>query len=409
MSASNGNIKVAIQALKSSKWRSFLTMLGVIIGVVSVVTTVSLGEGVKQQVRQQIEDRGADLITVLPGNRVERDAKGNVTSINVFTNDATVFGELEYKTLKELPVLTHVAPLARVTGVAETDGRKYLGPIIASTESIPDLLNQEVEYGGFFKDDESNKDFAVIGRRVAEELFGENIPVGKSFTVRGHTFIVRGIFEEFETSSPLLLSDDHNRTIFIPYEIGRELMGGTIQVQQVLARAAENVTPEKAAADTRQALLNLHAGQEDFTVLEAEETLALAGALLNMLTGLIAGIAAISLLVGGIGIMNIMLVAVTERTSEIGVRKAIGATNRQILNQFLTEAIILSVVGGVIGVLLSLLINVLLRILTNLQPVITFPIMGVAVLVALGVGIIFGVTPALRAARKDPIEALRHE
>jgi ABC-type antimicrobial peptide transport system permease subunit len=308
-----------------------------------------------------------------------------------------------------VPSLESTAPFARVTGVAETEDRTYTGQIIASTDSIPDLLNQNIEYGSFFEDSDQNKDFAVIGRRVAEELYGENIPIGKSFRVRNHTFIVRGIFEEFEASSPIFLSENYNGAIFIPYDIGRELMGGNIQIQQILAMPKDNVTNTKAVNDINRALLRAHAGQQDFTVLKAEETLALAGNVLNLLTGLIGGIAAISLLVGGIGIMNIMLVAVTERTAEIGVRKAIGATNRQILNQFLTEAVILSIVGGLIGVILSILINIVLRIVTNLQPVITFPVMGIAVAVALGVGIVFGVTPALRAARKDPIDALRYE
>jgi putative ABC transport system permease protein len=155
------------------------------------------------------------------------------------------------------------------------------------------------------------------------------------------------------------------------------------------------------AAKLTDGLKAAHGGQADFTVLQASDSIELAGSVLNLLTAMVSAIAAISLLVGGIGIMNIMLVAVSERTHEIGIRKSVGATNRQILNQFLTEAIVLSGTGGILGVLASLLANYLMRVFTPLQPVITLPIVGVAILVALGVGIFFGITPALKAARKD--------
>jgi putative ABC transport system permease protein len=157
------------------------------------------------------------------------------------------------------------------------------------------------------------------------------------------------------------------------------------------------------------ALLKNHGGQEDFTVLKQDESLAVANTILNLITGLIAGIAAISLIVGGIGIMNIMLVSVIERTREIGIRKAIGATNRQILSQFMVESLVLSVVGAILGVLISIMVNYLIRIATTLTPVITLPIMVISVAVSIMVGLIFGITPALKAARKDPIEALRYE
>jgi putative ABC transport system permease protein len=154
-------------------------------------------------------------------------------------------------------------------------------------------------------------------------------------------------------------------------------------------------------------LLNAHSGQNDFTILKQEDNLAISNSVLNLLTSLITAVAAVSLVVGGIGIMNVMIVSVTERTHEIGIRKAVGATNQQILAQFMIESAVISFVGGVIGVISSILLNFMLRISTDLQPVVTLPIMGVAVLVALVVGIVFGVAPALNASRKDPIEALR--
>lgn len=404
-----GNIKMAIQSLKAAKWRSFLTMLGVIIGVVSVVTTVSLGEGVKQQIRHQGQDRGHDLITVTPGQRVERDSQGRVTKVKSNFFASTVLSDADYQTVVRSKGIDKAAPIAPVIGLVRTQNNSFQGHVIATTDDLPSLLNQKLSYGSFFDEGDVERDFAVIGQTVAEQLFKENIPIGKSFTLRDQSFVVRGIFEEFPESSPLALDFDYNNTIFISYDIGRELMGGNISVQEIMAKPAAADQVDQAAKQVRQDLLKAHADQEDFTVLTQDETLLVASSVLNLLTAMIAAIAGISLFVGGIGIMNIMFVSVTERTSEIGIRKAIGATNYQVLSQFLTEAAILGLAGGVIGIIISLLLNFCLRVLTDLQPVITLPIVGVAVGVAWLVGVVFGVTPALRAARKDPIEALRYE
>lgn len=409
MSNLRGNIKLARQSIRSSRWRSFLTMLGVIIGVLSVVTIVSLGEGVKQQIRQQGFHRGQDLVTVLPGQRVERDAKGKVTKVNPTLGSSTVLNETDYRTVQKVPGVGKTAPIATVIGRGETDETTHQGPIIATVGSLPELLNQKLAYGAFFGENEVDTNYAVMGSKVAQDLFKENVPMGKSFTIRGHAFVVRGIFDDFPAAGPLSLDNDYNNAIFVPYDVGRELMGGAISIQQILVKPEDKGAAADMASDIRTALLASHGQQEDFTVLTQPETLLVASSLLNLLTATISAIAAISLVVGGIGIMNIMFVAVTERTREIGVRKAVGATNRQIMNQFLTEATILSLMGGLIGVILSLVLNFLLRVLTHLEPVITLPIMGIAVLVSVFVGILFGVTPALRAARKDPIEALRYE
>ena len=393
---------MALEAIRSARWRSLFTMLGIIIGVVSVVTTISLGEGTKHQIVGQINQAGPDLITVRPGRRVSPTTLlGSV--------GAGSLNEADLKAVQAVPGVKEAVPFSYISGMPSTEGRDYADAlVIATNEGAPGMLNQTLAFGGFFQGAESHKDVAIIGKRVAEELFQENVPIGKLFHIRDKQFVVVGIFDEFDTS-PLAPTADYNKVVFIPYESGQKLTGNQPAIFQILARPNDPEAFDQVAKNIGDGLAAAHAGQTDFSVLTQTDNLELANDVLNMLTGLVAAIASVSLIVGGIGILNIMFVSVTERTREIGVRKAVGATNRQIMGQFLTEATILSLTGGVIGILLSLLVNYLLRILTDLTPVLTWPVMLLAVGVSATVGVIFGITPALKAARKHPIDALRHE
>ncbi|HTE21590.1 MAG TPA: ABC transporter permease [Candidatus Limnocylindria bacterium] len=401
----SGNLRMAVESIRLAKWRSLLTMLGIIIGVVSVVTTVSLGEGAKRGILAETNQAGADLITVRPG----AIGRSRDEAASLFGASYTgTLSEKDYEAVSQVPGTEQTVPFSYVTNSISKDDHKFEGGmVIGTTEGLPAALGQKLTYGAFFEDDEPQRNAAVIGQRVAEQLFGENVPIGKYFTVRGKQFIIRGIFEEFDTS-PLASGSDYNSAVFIQYDVGKELTGGS-DIYQLLVRPADPAQTSQVAAGITETLRTVHAGQDDFAVLEQKDKLASANDMLTLMTGFVAGIAAISLIVGGIGILNIMLVAVTERTHEIGIRKAVGATNRQILSQFLTEAVILSAAGGVLGILFSLLTNYLFRIFTTLTPVLTWPIMIAAFGVAVLVGIIFGVTPALTAARKHPIDALRHE
>lgn len=403
-----GNFKMAFDSIRSAKMRSFLTMLGIIIGVVSVVTIVSIGEGVKHQISGQISNLGPDLITIKPGKTVSRDSSGHISGVNFLTSFAgSALTENDLKVITDSPDVKTVVPLSFVTGAPRVDNKDFeQAYIFGTTDGLPEVLNQKVEYGEFFDKSEASKGVAIIGKNIAEDLFKETVPIGRSMQIRGETFIVRGVFEEFQSTS-ITPSADYNSAIFIPINKGKQLSNGQVNIQQVLAKPSDPDKTNSAVDGIQKRLLASHAGQNDFTILKQEDNLAIANTILNLLTGLISGVAAISLIVGGIGIMNIMLVSVTERTQEIGIRKAVGATNQQILAQFIIEAAMISFVGGLLGVLGSVFANFLIRIFTDLQPLVTFPIMIIAIGVALLVGVVFGVAPALKAARKDPIEALR--
>lgn len=408
MMPTSGNVKMAIEALRSARWRSLLTMLGIIIGVVSVTTIVSLGEGATQGIVGQINQSGEDLITVRPGKIIDREA-ANLGGLNLLGGVASgSLSDKDFQTLSSVDSIQQVVPMSYVTNVASREDVEYdKGLVIGTSEELPGALKQKIEYGSFFSESDANKNGAVIGKRVAEKLFGQNVPVGRLFTIRDKVFVVRGIFEEFQVS-PLAPTANYNTAIFIPYDVGVEIAGES-NIYQIMVRPGESTELSQAVDDIESTLAESRDGQQDFSVLTQSERLATANEVLDVMTAFIASIAFVSLLVAGIGILNIMLVSVTERTREIGVRKAVGATNRQILNQFLTEAAILSTLGGALGVMLSVLTNWILRIFTDLTPVLTWPIMVIAVVVAIGVGIIFGTTPAIKAARKHPIESLRYE
>lgn len=405
----SGDAKLALNSIRKAKWRSFLTMLGIIIGVASVIVTVSLGEGVKHQVSNQIGQFGQDLITVKPGAPVSNNKSGGLFGVNLFNNVTINLADADVKVVNKASGVRISAPLGLVSGLAEYDGQQYNnGLVIATTSQLPELINQKVQYGSFFTVGEEGRNVAVLGQKAAQHLFQENVPVGKSFQFRGEEFIVRGVFEEFE-SNPITPGGDYNNAIFIPYVTSQTLTDGKTQVFQIFAKPEDPSQVKQVSDNIKQALIAARGEQEDFTILTQGEAIDTSSYTLSLITAMIAGVAAISLLVGGIGIMNIMLVSVTERTHEIGIRKAVGATNLQIMRQFVTEAIILSFVGSVIGVAVSLAANFIIRLLTDLQPVFNPYVAVIAVGVAVVVGLIFGIAPAYHAARKDPIDALRYQ
>jgi len=405
-SLTRGNFRAAATSLRQNKGRSLLTMLGIIIGVSSVITVVSIGEGIKQQISTNIDRAGKNLITVRPGHAA-RGGLSNLGSLANVSSGGTLTAK-DFETVQTTKGIDSTAPLGVVAGTVKGERGVYDdGPVVMTTQDFPKLVNQSVAFGVFLTEEDSDDYVAVLGAHAAQRLFNANVPLGQTFTFRGREFMVRGILND-TASAPLSSDVNFNNAIFITYDAGKKLTNNSAGIYEVLAKSSSS-DPTPAIKTLEQRLTRLHGDDHDFSVLRSSQTQAQTDSVLNLLTELITGVAAVSLLVGGIGIMNILLVSVTERMHEIGIRKAVGATNRQILSEFMAEATVLSITGSIIGIVVSLVVNLVLRILTSLTPAINWQIIVIATLVSVATGILFGSAPALKAARKDPIAALRGE
>jgi putative ABC transport system permease protein len=407
---SGNDVKTAIASMRESRWRSLFTMLGIIVGVTSVVTIVSLGEGLKQQIASQINQLGSDVVTVRSGKLVNRGQEGDINSVNLlaFLSTSTLTND-DIETLSKLSSVQAVVPVNFVTSSAKSNSASSDNLFVeGTTYQMAQVLHRKIEFGDFFDEESSDKNVAVIGSTVAHNLFGELNPIGQSIQVKGSDFIIHGVLAPTSGGLVSVAETDFNSAVFIPQQAALDLSNNKSNILQILIKS-KGGNLDQTVEDVRTTMLKKHKNQEDFTVLKQTELLNIAGTTVGSVTRFITAIAAVSLLVGGISIMDIMWVSISERTREIGIRKAIGATNRQILNQFLVEGSLMSIFGGIIGIIVSLIINGLLRIYTSLHPAITIPIMVLAVVISIAVGIIFSVAPALKAARKRPIDALRGE
>lgn len=384
-------------------------MMGIIIGICSVITVASLGEGLKQQVVGEVNRSGRDLIIVRSGKIITKDESGNIATINPLAALSTsTLTQKDIEQIRQLPNVKNAVPMSLITNSISHDEKALNDAFVIATENdLPSALNQSIIYGGFFTSDELNSEYVVIGKNIAESLYGELNPVGKSMLIEGKTFIVRGVFDTFEGGVLTSAGTDFNSSVFIPYQTGQRLTGDKAQITQIFVKSNGSDSVDNTVADVTRVVRAEHGGQDNFSVIKQEDLLKITDDVLGILTKFISGIAAISLLVGGIGITNIMLASVSERTREIGIRKAVGATNRQILNQFLAEGVVLSVIAGVFGITISILISVGLRMATDFKPVVSLPVVIVATGLSIAIGIIFSLAPAFKASNKDPIEALR--
>lgn len=392
------SVKIAFAALRLNKLRSFLTMLGIIIGVTSVVLLVSLGAGLQSYITSQFEQLGSNLLFIIPG-RIGFGGRGpGGATINKLTQKHV--DQIE----KRVDGLLGVVPtVQQFTTVKYQSKVQKDVTIIGTTEEFDDVVNLTAVSGNFFDKNqvEAGKKVAVIGKTIAEDVFGDKNPIGQKIDIKGQKYTVLGILKAQGSTFGI----DQDNVVVIPI-IAAQRQFGFDQINNIYARVQDQEMVNETAEAIKKVLL-ADLSEDDFSVMTAEETLATIRSILGVISAALSGIAAISLIVGGIGISNIMLVSVTERTREIGLRKAVGATPQHILLQFLTEAVILSLAGGLIGLLLALSGTFVANrfVPATITPWAIFIAFGFSVLV----GIIFGVAPAIRAARLSPIDALRYE
>jgi putative ABC transport system permease protein len=387
--------RVALGALRSNRLRSDLTMLGVIIGVAAVVLLVALGSGAKQEVEDQVEGLGSNIIIVVPG----KFELGSAPSVSRLTlDDVSLLGRVVGD---ERRVAVSVASGENV-GVGR---RETFVTVNGVNENVPNVFDRPLARGEYItaSDVDTRRRVAVLGSTVVRRVFGDVDPLGRQVSIAGVRFRVIGVFEQVGSTFGV----DRDTEVHIPVTAAQRLFGvDRIDALAVKAPRADDVEPlqERLTA----ALQDKYDGEE-FSAVTQTQILGAIGRILGLLTLVLAAIAAISLLVGGVGVSNIMLVSVRERTREIGLRKALGARQRDVLLQFLIEAVLLCVVGGVIGIGLGVGGSLLVAAVSPLPAVIAWWSPVVAFAVSAAVGIFFGVAPARRAGRLDPVEALRSE
>lgn len=405
------NLKMAFLSLRGAKLRSFLTMLGIIIGVASVTSVVAIGNGVKAAVTDQVTSLGTNILQVNPGQAFadegEHGSGGGFNPASAF--GASTLSEKDVQTIQSLPRVESAAPVMLVSGTVLNGTKRASNAIlIATTPDLAKAIKVEFSQGKFL--DTNSGNIVVLGYAAAEALFGENPDaLGKTVQIRGQDFKVVGVTKKPETEG-FLGGSGLESGVIIPFDTGKAFNNGVGNINEIdLKVRGEASDVQEVKAEIKELLKQNHGGETDFTVLDQAEQLKIFDTILGLLTTFVAAIAAISLLVGGIGIMNIMLVSVTERTREIGIRKAIGATRRAILTQFLIEALTLTLLGGLLGIALAFGQGLLTERLAGIKPVFDPLTLALAFGISAAIGIIFGIAPAIKAARKRPIDALRYE
>lgn len=395
--------RIATQNLRSNRARTLLTTLGIVIGVASITLVLSLGEGVRQVVSKQVDRLDGNVIIVKPG---QANAQ-SLSSYNPYnTAMTTTLTERDYLSVKNTENVREVAPVMILSGTIKDDaGTNRSVPIIATNQSLITVLDLKVRSGQFI-DSLTNRDTVVLGQRLAIDLFGTDQAMGQSLLVKGRPHTVIGVVKN--TNTPINLSGiDLDHAAYVSLDDGKSFNQGIAQIQQLTVKTTDSGKLDGTAKAIDTAILKNHDNEQDFAVLAGDDIAKYSEGFFSTLIALTAVISGITLIVSGIGVMNIMLVGVTERTREIGIRKALGATDQQIMGQFLIEALIICTAGGIIGILIAYLSAFFIGSQLSFQPSLSPVIIGTGFGLALLVGIIFGLYPALKAANKDPIDALR--
>ena len=401
--------RVAFRALARNKMRSFLTALGIIIGVGAVIAMVSIGEGAKRGIESRFAAMGTDLLFVSAGNQNAKGVHSEWGSAQTLkAEDALAIGQ-------ECPAVMYVSPSVGARAQTVYGNKNWNTSISGTGDRYPEVRNWDVEFGAYFDENmvKSAAKVCVLGADVKTNLFEDEDPIGKVIRIKKIPFKVLGVLKKRGESGGFGSRDD---MIAIPYTTAMRRLQGVDYIRSVDVRAVSASQMTAAQSQIEELLRVRHriapGAEDDFTVRNMSEIAETAAQATQMMTVLLGSIASISLLVGGIGIMNIMLVSVTERIREIGLRMAVGARERDILLQFLTEAIVLSLMGGLIGIGFGIGASKLIKnikMFASFNTVVSVESVLMAFLFAATIGIFFGFYPARKASRLDPIEALRYE
>lgn len=397
-------IRSAFENLKRNVLRTSLTMLGIIIGITSVILIYSIGQGAVQFITNELSSFGTDYFQINPGtNQFSTFAGSNTLTLDdveAIEND-TSFTNIRY-----------VAPISMASVTIEANGEDEEVLVYGSTHEIFEILRPDIIEGEVMTEEQtdSSERIAILGTDVVEDLFGEDsMAVGEIVRINNRTFRVTGVME----SSSVLAGGFINNSIIVPLDVViREILGEE-HIQEIDIGVYDQNSINQTMEDVELLLRDRHdldaEDENDFQIASAQDILSTVQTITGLLTVMIAGISGISLIVGGVGVMNIMLVSVTERTKEIGLLKSIGAKEKDILTQFLVEAVVMTSIGGLVGIVLGISGAFLISVVAGIPFVLSVPAIAIAVGVSMGVGIIFGLYPARRAARLSPIDALRYE
>lgn len=395
----------AISALWANKLRSLLTMLGIIIGVASVITMIGLGEGAQRAVQQRMEAMGSNLLTVSPGA-----ARGGGRAVmtggtaRLYVSDADALAE------RADFVGTVIPEMSRNLQI-QYRNRNWNSRVVGTTMAYPEIRNHIPVEGRFFTDSENRSaaKVAVLGSAIATQLFGRESGVGETVRIAGQRFQVIGILEEKGTGG----WNNPDEQVFIPLMTAQRRLMGRDHLSNITVQVVNQEAMELATFEVERVLRREHRlrpdQENDFRIFNQADLISTVQETQKTFSFLLAGIAGVSLIVGGIGIMNIMIVSVTERTREIGIRKAVGARRRDVLMQFLLEAIMLSIIGGIIGIGMGTFVSDILSRYAGWNTVILVEAVALSFIFATAIGIFFGIYPARKAASQNVIESLRYE
>ncbi len=402
-----GNLlKIALKALNNNKLRCFLTMLGIIIGVASVITMLAIGQGSKNSIKAQISEMGSNMIMIHPGN-MERGG------VRQSTDDNQTLEVTDYEALQSLPGIAAISPSVNSAGQLVNGNNNYPSTVYGITPDYLDIRKLKVKSGSMFTDHDikSASKVCILGKTVVDNLFpnGED-PVGRVIRFGKIPMTVLGVLEPKGTNS---MGQDQDDVVLAPYTTVMKRVLAIDYIQGIFASAVDEGQTESVIEEISSILRTQHKlkddADNDFEIRSQQELSEMMNSTSDMMTVLLACIAGISLLVGGIGIMNIMYVSVTERTREIGLRMSIGARGIDVLSQFLIEAVIISVTGGIIGIVIGIVASWLVNVIVNWPIYIQMYSVVLSFAVCTITGVFFGWYPAKKASNLDPIEAIRYE